>query len=268
MTWFLARHRRRFLNAGMEDTVRWCAGPDKTVIGNHRTDQYWIRTFAPSAAPVSAGIARLFLETLKLAGGWDYEAVANLINNLRATTAFLPGRDIPSLGHALRRLQDREIVCMTAASKLAQLVFPAAEVHIRQELSWQAILSRQQHPLSGMALQNAQDWYASAQDYVSYHAECRRILAGEMTRADFIEAAEVVTSLLRTVPGPLSDPAIPDAFFQRYLLDKMLFHEGWHIKFGRIANCDESIPVNDQIRPGLYQRLRSYIRLGASEAMA
>jgi hypothetical protein len=268
MSGFPAQHRRRFLNAGVEDTLRWCAGPDASVIGNYHTDQYWMQAFAPKAEPVDAETARWFLGTLKLGGEWDYEAVARLINNLRTTAAFVPDRDIPAVAHALRRLQNRDIVCTTAASKLVQIMFPAAEVYVWQELAWQAVLLRQQNPLSDMGLLNAPGWYARAHDYAAYHVECRRILQQEMARDDFAEAVNTVTGLVRTISGPLADPAVPDAFFQRYLLSKVLFHEGWHTKFGRMAHCDESMPANDQIRPGLYQRLRSYIRLGGTEAMA
>lgn len=270
MPGLLAQHRRRFINAGVEDTLRWCAHPDATVIGNHHTDQFWIQVFAPTAAPISAHTARWFLRTLKLAGDWDYEAVATLINDLRTAAVFRPHRDIPALAIALRQLQqDPDLVCTPAMSKLAQLVFLDAEVYVWQEPAWQSVLARRQHPLSGMALQNAPDWYASAHDYAAYHVECQRIFEREMARADFVEAADLVIGLLRTISGPLADAAIPDAFFQRYLLGKMLFHEGWHMKFGRVANCEfESTPVDTSLRPGLYQRLRSYVRLSGTEASA
>ncbi len=269
MSGFLAQNRRRFLNAAVEDTLRWCAQPDGTVIGNHLTDQYWIRAFAPSAPEIDADTARHFLETLKLASGWDYDAVAALINDLRTSLTFSPGGHVPALAEALRRTQDRDIPCTLAASKLAQVVFPATDVHVWHDLSWQAVLLQEKHSVESTVMQEASS-HSCDHDYAAYHAGCRRILKQEVARSDFVEAVSLVTTLLRALPGPLADCAIPDAFFQRYLLEKLLFHQGWHSKYGRVARSEalESGVENKPIRPALYQRLRSYVRLGGSEISA
>lgn len=269
MSGFVAHNRHRFLNAAVEDTLRWCAQPDGTVIGNHPTDQYWIRAFAPSAPETDADTARHFLGTLKLASKWDYDAVAALINDLRASLTFSPARDVPVLAEALQRRQDRGILCTVAASKLAQVVFPAMDVHVWHDRSWQAVLLHEQQSLDRAAMQEASS-HSCDHDYAAYHAGCRRILKRELARSDFVEAASLVTTLLRALPGPLADCTIPDNFFQQYLLDKLLFHQGWHSKYGRVAHSEalETGLENSSIQPGLYQRLRSYIRLGGSEVSA
>jgi hypothetical protein len=266
MSTFLAERRRQMLNAATEDTLRWCARPEATVIGNHPTDQFWVQAFAPSARRVEADMARRFLDTLKLATvDWDHVGASRIINDLRGSRDFLPERDIPELVQALRGANRQGVQCTLVASKLANFVFPTAEVYIWHELTGLVLLAERQPPSARPRLPVPAGYdRLDSCDYVAFHAACRQTLVGEMAQEDFVEAARLVTGLLRAVPGPLADPAVPDAFFQRYLLAKLLFHECWHLRYGQMAHTmPEASPGGaDASATGsrVYERLSSYVR--------
>lgn len=148
-------------------------------------------------------------------------------------------------------------------------MFPATDSHVWHYLSWQAVLLQENHSVECTVTQEASS-HSCDHDYAAYHAGCRRILKLEVARSDFVEAVSLVTTLLRALPGPLADCAIPEGFFQRYLREKLRFHQGWHSKYGRVARSEafERGVENKPIRPPLYQGLRSYVRLGGSEISA
>lgn len=178
----LSQQRSRFLAAAIEDTLRWCGQPDATIVGNHPTDQFWIRAFALSAPQVDAATTRPFLATFKPVCGWDYHAAAEIINDLPCAVTFVPERDIPPLAQALGRAQKRDVVCTLAASKLAHAIFPKADVHVWHDLAVRSVLSATER----LVLDSC------AGEYATYHAGCRRVFRQETTKADFVEAASPV----------------------------------------------------------------------------
>lgn len=110
----------------------------------------------------------------------------------------------------------------SAASKIANLSFLDAEVYIWDSLATRSVRLRER--LAG--LRPEVFVRGGEHRYGVYHAACRRAYEREMEQDDFLEKAQLVMDRVRTIDGPLADPAVGNSFFYRRLLDKLMFHEG------------------------------------------
>ncbi|WP_159980638.1 MULTISPECIES: hypothetical protein [unclassified Novosphingobium] len=224
-------NRRQLLTIASTDTLKWLVGPDDMVDTCH-SDQFWIREFASEAPPVGIETVRMFLSTFRLTQytQWDRPVVGTLVDDLRRIHDFDSCRDIPNLSKSLRAANHLNNRQTSAASKIANFTFPSAENYIWDSLATKSVRLREK--LAG----RRPDAYTPGgeHDYPAYHAACRRAFEREMGQDDFTEQACLVTARVRAIPGPLADPQVPDAFFQRRLLDKLMFHEGSAIKNGSL----------------------------------
>lgn len=223
MTDIYGAHRAQLLETATEDTLKWLAGPDQPA-GTKPSDQFWIRAFARGAGPFAPDDAHRFLVTfiLTIMTRWDREKVAQEIDAFRETADFDPATHIPMLAEALREANEPRNRQTSAASKIANFAFVSAEVYIWDKLATGSVRLREK--LGG----RKPEAYTSGGEhrYPAYHAACRRAFEREMGQDDFLQKVRIVIDQVRAIDGPLSDPAVPDSFFQRRLLDKLMFHEG------------------------------------------
>jgi hypothetical protein len=223
MTDIYGAHRAQLLEAATEDTLKWLVGPDETA-GTKPSDQFWIRAFAGDAGPFAPDDAHRFLVTfvLTIMTQWDREKVAQAIDAFRETADFDPATHIPALAEALREANEPGNRQTSAASKIANFAFLSAEVYIWDSLAMRSVRLRE--TLAGRKRES----YTSGREhrYHAYHTACRRAFEREMGQDDFLQKVRIVIDQVRTIDGPLSDPTVPDSFFQRRLLDKLMFHEG------------------------------------------
>ncbi len=226
MTDIFGAHRRQLLETATQDTLKWLVGPDEPV-GKNPSDQFWIRAFAQNAGPFAPDDAHRFLITfiLTIMTRWDRDKVAQEINAFRQIATFDPTTHIPALAEALRTANDPRNRQTSAASKIANFAFLSAEVYIWDSLAMRSVRLREK--LGGRKPETYTPGIPGGDHrYPAYHAACRRAFESEMGQDDFVEKAHIVTDHVRTIAGPLSDPAVPETFFHRRLLDKLMYHEG------------------------------------------
>lgn len=223
MTDIYGAYRTQLLETATQDTLKWLVGPDEPV-GRNPSDQFWIRAFARGAGSFAPDDAHRFLVTfiLTIMTRWDREKVAQEIDAFRETASFDPATHIPTLAEALREANEPRNRQTSAASKIANFAFLSAEVYIWDSLAMRSVRLRE--TLEG----RKREAYTSGSDhrYPAYHAACRRAFEREMGQDDFLEKARIVINQVRAIDGPLSDPAVPDSFFHRRLMDKLMYHEG------------------------------------------
>lgn len=221
-------HRRQLLEIAYNDALNWLASADD-LVGTRPTDQYWVRNFAAQAGPVQTETAQRFLSTflLTIMTRWDNEAVARIIDDLRVKADFQAERDIPVLAETLRNANARKSRQTSAASKICNFVFLTAEVYIWDKLATRSVRHREWLANGSRGRCRAGLYTIKGDhDYPAYYSACRRAFEREMAQTDFMEKAEALTRHVRGISGPLAAPDVPDGFFQRRLLDKLMFHEG------------------------------------------
>lgn len=234
---FFGRDRARFLDLAVKDTLKWCASPNETV-GRKPSDQYWMALLdTRSGIPINEKHAHSFLVTFQLTNRviWDKPLVARIIEELRQSADFDPKIAIPALALRLRDANFRKSRQTSAASKLSNFAHPRSDIFIWDNLASRSARFRDWARSGCPGKSSSKTVYldrAGNHDYSAFHEACRLIFNEECAKEDFSRAADQLIEKLRRRTGPISDTAtVPDTFIKRRLLDKLMFWEGWTLKY-------------------------------------
>lgn len=233
-------NREHFLNAAREDLEKWCQNPSKRV-GRRHTDQYWIEKFHNSNNPLLENEIHAFFSTFQLTRWmkWDLPKATHAINAFRKSNADDLNNKINELSDTLgncllyRDGQIRPATQQTsAATKLANFIFPQSEVFIWDQLANRAARLREARLKNSRipSLRNPRHYldHNGKHCYASYAAVCAASLNEERTQEDFLAELGKIRTYLADEGGPMA--TLKGDFVERRFLDKLMFQEGLWIR--------------------------------------
>lgn len=212
--------RSEILTHAIKDTKEWSAPPNVPSYDKKRSDQHWIDIFSKEKVnKLSEEDVREFFATFRLhRHSWDYDKVLSLVKVFSKTQNFDPVVDIPSFAIKLKVANKLQRTATSAASKLANFIFPNDHVYIWDTLAREAVNSRFKN--------DKQD-----KDYASFHQACEKILKEEQQQPDFQHAVKELDYFFQNQAGPLANRSkISINYIERRLLDKFLWAEGEFLK--------------------------------------
>lgn len=238
----LGNQRAIFLQVAIKDAMKWCVSPDATICGQP-SDQFWIKLLGMDGGDIDETHAHRFLVTFKLTNRfvWNKVLVAQLMGQLRQIENFQPESDISKFAERLRSANTRGARQTSAASKISNFAKPATQVFIWDELASRSARFREWSRAGRAGRLTARTVYlndAKEHDYTSFHRACCGVFEEEMKKQDFLSAADEVCHTLRKYPGPAADAdRVPEEFIQRRLLDKLMYWEGWSLKYDLLPDA-------------------------------
>ncbi|MBY3155249.1 hypothetical protein HFO56_23280 [Rhizobium laguerreae] len=244
----------------LTDAIAVCGPPEDPSRLPHRSEQYWLQTFAtPDVTPEQM---RGFLASFQhVREKCDYGEAASLVNQLIESRDFDPLSSVECLADALRLVTERRKTQTIAASSLCMFAKPAAKVFVVSDLpSYAARLAlwtrsdRASPPLLGVPF-HADGWEedCGTDDYATYAQACDLILDDMRASDAFGKALNRFMDHLDAVPGPMrARDGAPLDFIERRLLEKLMTCEGWYIRYwleteahpGKLARTDEGAALS------------------------
>lgn len=238
-TEILDRRRAELLTTALEDCILWCGPPGKNIknIKSKYTDQTWADAFLNHAEKLDGSFVHRFLVNYQLANRvrWNKEKAASVID-------WAISEDLDDLDEFIADLASRLQDCIesknkgqqtSAASKIVFLLKPLEPTFIWDQLVMRSVRLRSwrgcrksKKKLHSKFVQGKQH------NYASFRTCCVQILKDELSKTDFREAAKAAEREIRKVKsGPMVNSSLFKAdFFERRLLDKLMFWEGHQIR--------------------------------------
>jgi hypothetical protein len=193
-----------------------------------RPDMFCLELFDGDTSPqITEGDLKHFFQIFGLTNrvSWNWIKVATCINAVRSSAAFDPAKDIPSLAERLRDCNKRQMLPISAASKIAVFSKPKAKVFIWDKFAQASARSRDRQR-------------GTYDNYPSFFEACERALEDERKTPDFRSAVDEVDRKFRSSKGLMSNRArIPVDFIERRLLDKLMFCEGYFLKEKKLPDA-------------------------------
>lgn len=233
--------RPALIEKSLRDAIVWCGSPSDNSRLPHRSDQYWMLMF--STPDVTAEKMKNFFSSFQLVrAGWDYGRAADLVNVFIGKSDIDPLVDIGSFALELRLATKKHSQQTSAASKIAMLAKPAAKVFIWDQLAnrstrlaeWVRSGGASDVKLDRLFCREARDKNdpVSPHDYAAYARSCAAVLDEARATEDFQAAVHRFSEALSAVDGPMGDRSATNIdFLERRLLDKLMFWEGWYLRY-------------------------------------
>ncbi|MCP1269966.1 hypothetical protein [Acetobacter cerevisiae] len=228
----LRDYRSYFLDLAVKDTKKWCVLPDQLVEARKHSDQHWIQLFTNTASqPISGDDARRFLITFMLIrASWKVEDVAKAMNQFASIHSFNPIGDIPAFATQLRGMNILKRRQTSAASKIANFMYPNAKVYIWDALATKSARLRDHERVETKRCPLGIYTKDKEHDYARFHAACTLAHEDENAKSDFKEAVAHLDAHFKAQGGPLANrEKVSIDFIKRRLLDKLMFWEGWAV---------------------------------------
>ena len=230
--------RGDYLCLALRDARKWLA-PAHVRVGSLPSDQFWLQQFGTEVSkPVSPDCAHSFLITFQLVRytRWDDARVADLIEEVRQLQDFDVVTGVSRLASKLRCANTRGTRQTSAASKLANFLKPSSSVFIWDTLATRSARARDYLRHDGKERLRTGPYVDAVgdHDYAAYWRACKAALDDVCRSTEFKAAAQKLETNSRHCVGMIGNAAkVPDDFFDRRLLDKLMFWEGWALKRGR-----------------------------------
>ena len=227
--------REVLLLKAVNDVRKWCA-PAESMVGRKHPDTFWMELFDyANETPITADHAHKFLTSFQLTitVEWDKVAVAEILASLRKTVLTNPTNDVPLIAARLRECNKPKSRQTSAASKIVNFAKPGMAIFIWDQLASRSA-RRRDWLRSGSGGRGRSGLYlrAGEHDYLSFYEACSKALADEQLKPDFEAAVSGLDADMLSQGGLFSDRSrVSRPFIERRLLDKLMFWEGWSLKY-------------------------------------